>query len=257
MKLSSNPLNVLALLAILSLMAGTAAGAEGAAHHWGYSGEEGPKHWATMDDAFATCGVGKHQSPIDIESAVSKDLPPLQFAYRAVPLKVTDTGHSFQVNVPALSGGFIIGPDHYDLVQFHFHQPSEEVIKGHHYAMVAHLVHQNAKGELAVIAVMIKQGETNIFLQSVFDNFPAKGKLESSIAGAKLNLSDFIPQAQGYFTFSGSLTTPPCSENVRWFELKSPVEASAAQIRQFAIRYPNDARPIQALNGRVIEETKD
>lgn len=257
MNQSSNPVNVLALLAIASLASGTALGAEGAAHHWGYSGEEGPEHWASMDDAFATCGIGKHQSPIDIENAVSKDLPPLQFAYRAVPLKVTDTGHSFQVNVPALSGGITVGADHYDLVQFHFHQPSEEVIKGRHYAMVAHLVHQNAKGELAVVAVMIQQGETNSFLKSVFDNFPAQGKQESSIAGARLNLSDFIPQRQGYFTFSGSLTTPPCSENVRWFELKSPVEASSAQIKQFSSRYPNNARPTQALNGRVIEETQD
>jgi carbonic anhydrase len=257
MKLSSSPVTVSALLAIASLVAGTAAGAESAAHHWGYSGEGGPEHWASMDHAFETCGIGKHQSPIDIESAVPKDLPSLQFAYQPVPLAVTDTGHSFQVNVPAGSGGIAVGADHYDLVQFHFHHPSEEMKKGHRYSMVAHLVHQNAKGELAVVAVMIQEGESNGFLKSVFDNFPAEGKQESSVTGATLNLSDFIPQRRGYFTFSGSLTTPPCSENVRWIELKSVVEASAAQIKQFSSRYPNNARPIQALNGRVVEETRD
>jgi carbonic anhydrase len=245
------------LLGMASLAAAAGAGATEAGHHWGYSGEGGPEHWATMDDSFATCGIGKHQSPIDIESAVTKDLPPIQFAYQAVPLAVTDTGHSFQVSAAAGSGGITVGEEHYDLVQFHFHRPSEEAVQGHHYSMVAHLVHKNSKGDLAVVAVMIRKGQSNDFLKSVFDNFPAKGKQESSVEGATLNLNEFIPQKHGYFGFVGSLTTPPCSENVRWFVLKSAVEASAAQIKQFASRYPDNARPTQPLNGRVIEKTKD
>jgi carbonic anhydrase len=238
-------------------MAGAADAADAPAHHWGYSGENGPEHWAAMEDSFATCGVGKHQSPIDIKDAVKKSLPPIEFAYQATPLMVTDTGHSFQVNAAPGSGGITVGGERYDLVQFHFHRPSEESIDGRRYSMVAHLVHKNAKGELAVVAVLIRKGESNQFLKAVFDNFPASGKQESSVAGATVNLSELIPSKHGYFTFDGSLTTPPCSESVRWFVLKSAVEASESQIKQFASRYPHNARPTQPLNDRVIEETKD
>jgi len=243
--------------AAATLAAAAAAQADEHAH-WSYSGATGPAHWASEDPAYATCGSGKHQSPIDIEKAVTEPLPAIEFAYQPIPLTVTDTGHSFQVNVPAGSGGGItVGGEHYDLVQFHFHHPAEEHIHGHGYSMVTHLVHKNAKGELAVVAVLVRQGETNAFLKQVFDHFPAKGSPEESVAGATLNLAEFLPEHHGYYTFDGSLTTPPCSEHVRWFVLKSPVQASAAQVQQFAARYPNDARPVQALNDRTVEQTRD
>lgn len=225
--------------------------------HWSYSGVAGPEHWASEDPAFATCGTGRHQSPIDIENAVAEPLPPIEFAYQPIPLTVTDTGHSFQVNAPPGSGGITVGGEHYDLAQFHFHRPSEEEIHGHRYAMVAHLVHKNAKGELAVVAVLIHQGEANAFLKPVFDHFPVKGAPEASVAGAKLNLNEFLPPQRGYYTFEGSLTTPPCSEHVRWFVLKHAVQASPAQVQQFAVRYPHDARPVQPLNDRTVAETRD
>jgi carbonic anhydrase len=248
----------MALLPTLLLVAGTTpAGADEHAAHWSYSGETGPEHWASEDAAFATCGSGKHQSPIDIEAATTEALPAIEFAYRPIPLTVTDTGHSFQVNAPAGSGGITVGGDHYELVQFHFHRPSEERIHGKRDAMVAHLVHKNAKGELAVVAVLIHQGGANTFLKPVFDNFPPKGKPEQSVSGATLNLEEFLPQKRGYYTFDGSLTTPPCSEHVRWFVLKSPVNASAEQVRQFAARYPDDARPTQPLNDRQVVQTSN
>ena len=241
------------------LAAGTPAAttADAVPHHWSYSGETGPAHWGSEDEAFATCGSGKQQSPIDIGKSVKKDLPAIKFAYRPTPLKVTDTGHSFQVNAAAGSGGITVGDQHYDFVQIHFHEPSEELIHGHRYAMVAHIVHKNAKGELAVVAVLINKGKTNSFLQPVFDNFPAKGTPESAVAGTTINVTDLLPTSQGYFTFAGSLTTPPCSENVRWFVLKTPVEASEKQLNQFGARYHGNARPTQNLNGRTIEESKD
>jgi len=246
-----------ALLAAVAIGAGIpAAGADEHAH-WSYSGESGPEHWASEDPAFAECGSGRHQSPIDIETATSEELPAIQFDYRPIPLTVTDTGHSFQVNAPTGSGGITVGGERYELVQFHFHRPSEERIHGKRDAMVAHLVHKNAKGELAVVAVLIHQGGTNAFLKPVFDDFPPKGKPEQSVSGATLNLEEFLPQKRGYYTFDGSLTTPPCSEHVRWFVLKSPVEASAEQVRQFAARYPNDARPTQPLNDRQVVQTRN
>jgi carbonic anhydrase len=225
--------------------------------HWSYSGETGPEHWASEDPAFAACGVGKRQSPIDIEQAPAEALPPIEFAYQPIPLTVTDTGHSFQVNVPPGSGGITVGGEHYDLVQFHFHHPSEEEIHGRSYAMVTHLVHKNAKGELAVVAVLIRAGEANAFLKPVFDHFPAKGTPEASVSGATLDLKEFLPAQRGYYTFEGSLTTPPCTEGVRWFVLKRPVQASAAQVQQFAARYPRDARPVQPLNDRTVAATRE
>lgn len=246
-----------ALTCGISLGVAIGAFAADAPHaHWSYSGEAGPEHWGSEDPAFALCGTGKHQSPINIQKAVVKELPELKFNYRDTPLKVTDTGHSFQVNADSGSGGLTVGDDHYDFVQVHFHEPSEEHVHGKPYAMVAHLVHKNAKGELAVVAVLFRAGKTNEFLKPIFDNFPEKGTTETAVAGKTVNLADLLPKQHAYYTFTGSLTTPPCSENVRWFVLKTPVEASAAQLKQFGARYAHNNRPIQALNERVVEESK-
>jgi carbonic anhydrase len=254
---SSRHFGAAAWWAAAALAAGASAARAEEHAHWSYSGATGPEHWASEDAAYATCGSGKHQSPIDIEKTTVGPLPPIEFAYQPIPLTVTDTGHSFQVNAPAGSGGITIGADHYDLVQFHFHRPSEEEIHGRRESMVAHLVHKNASGDLAVVAVLIHTGEPNAFLKEVFDHFPAKGSTEAKVPGATLNLAEFLPPHRGYYTFEGSLTTPPCTEHVRWFVLKSPVQASAAQVQQFAARYPHDARPVQALNDRTVEETRD
>jgi carbonic anhydrase len=234
-----------------------AASAEESAPHWSYSGATGPEHWASEDPSYATCGTGKHQSPVDIDKTVAEPLPALEFSYQPFPLTVTDTGHYFLVNAPAGSGGITVGGEHYDLVQFHFHHPSEEEIHGKRYSLVAHLVHKNAKGELAVVAVLIRPGEANAFLKPVFDHFPPKGTPESSVSGTTLNLNDLLPAQRGYYTYDGSLTTPPCTEHVRWFVLKHPVQASAQQVQQFAARYPLDARPVQPLNDRTVAQTRD
>lgn len=239
-----------------TLIGGTAAVAEEHAAHWSYSGPQGPAHWGAEDPAFAACSTGTRQSPIDIETAATAALPAIQFAYKAFPLTVTDTHHTFQVNAPAGSGGITVGGDHYDLVQFHFHRPSEEVIHGKHDAMVAHLVHKNEKGELAVVAVLIRQGAANSFLKPIFDNFPSEGT-ESKVAGTDTDLMQLLPAKRGYYTFEGSLTTPPCSEHVRWFVLKDAVQASAGQVGQFAARYPHNARPTQPLNARNVEQSGD
>ena len=258
--MSRTPLLRLTAGLVAMLLALTGARAEeGHGPHWSYAGATGPEHWAEEDAAFAACGTGpgRHQSPINIDGAARQELPPIEFDYRPSPLKVTDTGHSFQVNVAPGSGGITIAGEHYDLVQFHFHRPSEETFQGHHYSMVAHLVHKNAKGELAVVAVQIRKGQENAFLKPIFDNFPAKGTQEQTVAGASVDLGRFVPAKLGYYTYEGSLTTPPCSEGVRWFELKSAVEASAAQLQEFAVRYPHNARPTQALNGRSVAQSKD
>ncbi len=244
------------LACALALCVSLPAQADAGPPHWSYSGETGPAYWESEDAAYATCGVGKRQSPVDIENTVVTDLPALKFSYKATPLNVTDTGHTFQVNAASGSGGLDVGEQHYDFVQVHFHEPSEEIVHGKRYAMVAHIVHKNAKGELAVVAVLIRIGKSNAFLKPIFDNFPAKGVAEDDVPGKTVDVSHLLPAQHGYYTFDGSLTTPPCSEHVRWFVLKTPAEASQAQVAQFRARYTHDNRPTQPLNGRKIEESR-
>jgi carbonic anhydrase len=225
-------------------------------HTWSYQGATGPSHWASENPEYAACGVGKRQSPINIVAAQKTPLPSIQFNYSPSPLTIIDNGHTIEVSYAP--GSFIvIDGQRYDLVQFHFHRPSEEHVDGRGYSMVAHLVHKNQKGEVAVVAVLLREGKTNAFLDSVWAHIPSDKGHEHAVAGATVNIAELLPAKQGYYTFEGSLTTPPCTEHVKWLVLKSPVELSAAQIGVFAKRYPNNARPLQALNDRVIRESVD
>lgn len=235
------------LAAMLPIAAGAVA-ASGPSHHWSYSGAEGPSHWSGL------CHSGKVQSPIDIHSADAraKALPPLKFSYRPTPLHIIDNGHSVQVAVP---GGNMLSAAGVQsaLVQFHFHDPSEEAIDGKHAPMVIHMVHKDAKGSLAVVAVLVRQGAANHTLETLWNHLPHKKEVEESPPGVVVDPSALLPKSHGYFTFMGSLTTPPCTEHVRWFVLKTPITASAEQIAKFKALYPGNARPVQPVNGREID----
>ena len=222
---------------------------------WTYKGPEGPSYWGKLDPAFATCAVGHAQSPIDIKDAKKSDLPPLKFDYKAVPLNIIDNGHTVQVNY-APGSTLTVGDKTYVLKQFHFHHPSEEHINGQGYDMVAHLVHADAGGHLAVVAVLLKKGPSNPFLNTVWTNIPKEKEKAVDVSGVSLNVNDLLPADHGYFTFAGSLTTPPCSEGVTWYVLKNQSSLSAEQLQAFAKIYPLNARPIQASNNREILETK-
>jgi carbonic anhydrase len=222
------------------------------APQWGYGGEHGPEKWGDMEAGFAACKLGKEQSPIDISNAKKSALPALDFEYTKSSAEVVNNGHTIQVNL--VNGGVLnLDGVPYKLVQFHFHTPSEEKINGKAYPMVAHLVHQNAKGQLAVVAVLLTEGKTNTVLGPVFKNLPqAEGSKKTF--GANFNAAGLLPAAHGYFKYVGSLTTPPCSEGVRWQVLKRPVEVSKAQIAAFRKLYNMNARPVQPLNDREVEE---
>lgn len=166
-----------------------------------------------------------------------------------------NNGHTVQVNL-ANAGGIEIDGKPYRLVQFHFHTPSEEHIAGKGFPMVAHFVHQAADGRLAVVAVLFKEGEKNQALDSVFNAMPDKAGEKAELA-TNFAPQTVLPQQQGYYAFAGSLTTPPCSEDVQWRVLKQPVELSHAQLAQFQHLYAKNARPIQALNGREVLESDD
>jgi carbonic anhydrase len=242
----------LCVIAMLAT-AGAARAAEGA--HWTYKGHGGPVEWGSMDAAFASCKLGKLQSPIDIVGAKPAKLSPIKFNYQPSPLKIIDNGHTIQVNYAP--GSFIVvGGVRYELVQFHFHHPSEEKIDGKAHEMVAHLVHKNAEGKLAVVAVLIDKGGASELVGTLWKNIPHEKEREATVDGVTIDVTQLLPENKDYYTFQGSLTTPPCSEGVTWFVLKAPVKIADAEIAAFAKIYPLNARPVQPLNGRTIETTK-
>jgi carbonic anhydrase len=240
----------------LAMAAGGAFAAQHAGDaHWAYTGHTGPAEWGAMNPDFATCKLGKHQSPIDIRSAKTADLPAIAFNYHPVPLDVIDNGHTIQVNYAP--GSWIdVGGTRYDLVQFHFHKPSEEKIDGNAHAMVAHLVHKDAAGKLAVVAVLLDGGGANPTIETIWKNLPKEKEKDVVVPGASIDATALLPKDHGYYTFTGSLTTPPCSEDVRWLVLKEPLRIENAEIAQFGKIYPMNARPTQPANGRPIEASR-
>jgi carbonic anhydrase len=246
----------LALGISLSLLPALVRAQESHPPHWTYSpGAEDPMKWGKLDPTYAACSIGHTQSPIDIKGAKKSDLPPLKFSYNAVPLNIIDNGHTIQVNY-ALGSTLTVGDKTYTLKQFHFHHPSEEHVNGKGYDMVAHLVHADADGHLAVVAVLLKEGAANPFLETVWKNIPAEKGKASDVASVSVNVTDLLPADHSYYTYAGSLTTPPCSEGVTWYVLKDTSTLSADQLAAFAKIYPLNARPIQPANGRELLETK-
>jgi carbonic anhydrase len=195
------------------------------------------------------------QSPIDIQKTVKADLPPIEFDYHPSPLRIVDNGHTVQVTY-APGSSIRAGDREYALKQFHFHRPSEESIHGRHYEMSLHLVHADAEGRLAVVAVLLDRGAENALVRELWSHLPKEKEKEETDAGVQVDAARLLPADRGYYTFEGSLTTPPCSENVTWLVLKQPSPVSAEEVSQFAKLYSNDARPIQPLNGRVVKETR-
>jgi carbonic anhydrase len=225
--------------------------------HWSYSGPTGPEKWSTLEQDFGSCGLGKTQSPIDIRDAEARKaaLPPIDFAYQASPLRVIDNGHTIQVNYAP--GSFIaVGGRRYELVQFHFHKPSEEKVNGKNYDMVAHLVHRDSAGKLAVVAVLLAKGTPNPLLDTLWSHIPTQKNEETVVEFAKINVADLLPESHAYYTFTGSLTTPPCTEGVTWLVLQHPTSVSAAQVARFGAVYPMNARPVQPRNGRTIQASR-
>lgn len=242
---------VLTLGLQISLSLVAAASADG--HGWSYSGHAGPAEWAKLDPAFATCGLGQLQSPIDIHGAKTAKLPAIRFDYRAGAPTIVDNGHTVQVNV-APGSAIEVGGERFELLQFHFHKPSEEMIDGQAHEMVVHLVHRNASGHLAVVAVLLDRGSENPLLAALWQRLPKEKEQEVRL-DLELDATALLPAERGYYTFQGSLTTPPCSENVRWFVLKHATSLGDSQLATFGKLYASNARPVQPLHDREILAT--
>lgn len=218
--------------------------------HWEYSGKGGPKNWGKIKSDYKACRLGKFQSPVDLKETIGADLPYLDISYKSVPLTLLNNGHTVQVNYPRGSGMLVDGTA-YQLLQFHFHTPSEHTINGKSYDMELHFVHKTKDGKLGVLGVMITEGKHNTAAQAIWDHLPMSKADPKTYNNVTINGSSLIPQKLSYFRLMGSLTTPPCSEGVNWHVMANPIEFSTRQIEKFKHAFSMNARPIQPTNSRL------
>jgi carbonic anhydrase len=225
-------------------------GAAKAAPHWDYEGEVGPQNWGDLQADFKVCKLGLEQTPIDLTGGMRGDAASVQFDYKPLPLRIVNTGHTIQVNADPGSN-CVIGGASYELLQFHFHHPSEHLLAGKGFDLECHFVHKSNAGALAVVGVFIRPGAPNATLQTLFGKMPKTEGPELK-TGDLVDPASLLPKAGGYFRYMGSLTTPPCSEGLTWTVYREPIEASVEQIRQFAALFQNNARPVQMRNRRFL-----
>lgn len=242
---------VLLLAIVLTGLAATAF-AQDEALHWEYEGEEGPENWGELADEFVLCGAGTAQSPIDVTGETELNLSDIHFDYNESALNIFNNGHTIQVNVDDGSTISYNGIT-YNLLQFHFHHPSEHTVDGVAADMEMHFVHIDPNsGNLAVVGVMLVAGEeASDSYAAVFDHLPAEVG-EPEAMGNTVDVASLLPENLLFTTYNGSLTTPPCSEIVRWLVLDTPMTLSSEQIETFAAIHEMNARPVQPLNGRDL-----
>lgn len=243
--------SLLATAALSTIAVSTVAGASGSSSHWTYEGAEGPAHWAALNAEFAACGAGMEQSPIDIDRAAAyfADVETIDRGWTSFKPAVVNNGHTIQANVP--DGNVTeFGGKHYDLLQVHFHSQSEHAFAGKRFPLEAHFVHKADDGSLMVLGVMLEAGAENEELAKIWRAMPSfEGEMQSSDL---IDLGGLIPKNSKVFRYAGSLTTPPCSEIVNWTVFENPVEVSDEQIKAFTSIYPENARPLQSVNRRLI-----
>lgn len=216
---------------------------------WSYKGATGPEAWGSLGKDYAACGQGTAQSPVDLAAPIPAEIDPVAVRWEAdMDGQVINNGHTIQVNVPN-SSIVKVGAKSYELVQFHFHHPSEHLIEGKPLAMEVHFVHRSAAGDLAVIGVLFEEGAENAALAPIWSAMPGQ-KGDGPIVPVAPRA--FLPADKAQFRYAGSLTTPPCSEVVTWIAYRTPIQASRAQIAAFAELFPMNARPPQPLNRRFL-----
>lgn len=216
---------------------------------WGYGAENGPRIWGRLGPQYGLCTAGERQSPINLVDAKPAPLPALVFRYRSNVPRILNNGHTVEV-LPTEKNWIEFEDAPYELLQFHFHTPSEHMAAGQSFDMEIHLVHRDEKGSLAVVGVLVRRGLAHRFFDVLVDHLPATG--EPVPMHRALDASELLPSVRQAFHYEGSLTTPPCSEGVKWFLLATPIEASDAQLAAFEAVLQGNSRPVQRLNGRDL-----
>jgi len=223
----------------------------GGAGSWSYHGDTGPEHWGDLKEDYIMCKIGKNQSPVDISRIVEAELKDIEINYSPGATSLLHNGHTVKVSYE--SGSYIVVDGiKFELKQFHFHAPSEHTVKGKSYPFEAHFVHADKDGNLAVIGVLFKEGKENPVIKKLWENLPSHVGEKVKLAH-KINAYDLLPQKKKYYRYSGSLTTPPCSEGVRWIVMTAEMEMSKEQIEKFRKLMGGDTnRPVQPINARMI-----
>ncbi|HSG88146.1 MAG TPA: carbonic anhydrase family protein [Pseudomonadales bacterium] len=228
--------------------------------YWSYEDDTGPLHWATLSAEYAGCAIGTEQSPIDLSDARVSTLPEIVRSYSAASVRIVhhehivdviDNGHTIQINYD--EGSVLdVGGEQFELVQYHFHAPSEHTVDGRHYPMEMHLVHRSETGHLAVIGVLIAEGAHNTAFDPVWANLPSFPGAQVHLEHLQVDIDDLLPATHRTWRYRGSLTTPPCSEGVEWIVMHDPVTLSSAQIAAFTAIFDGNNRPVQAVGSRSI-----
>jgi carbonic anhydrase len=247
-------LGLLFLAVVAGLSGSPAVSAEHPAEqgkHWSYAGDTGPAHWGELNPQYSACSLGKAQSPVDIVQPQYGKLPSIQFNYQPSALAIVNNGHTIQVNY-APGSSIVLDGKTYELVQFHFHHLSETTLNGQHTPLEGHLVHKSKDGNLVVVAVLFAEGPANPAIKTVWSSLPKEEGAESKPEAVQVNAAQLLPDKHTYYTFPGSLTTPPCSEGVTWLVMAHKMTVSKEQIDAFAALYPNNYRSVQPLDGRTI-----
>jgi carbonic anhydrase len=226
-------------------------------NHWAYHGENGPQAWGQLNPEFKLCAAGQRQSPINIDESSTLQGPaePLRFNYQPSTGSVVHNGYTIQVDVVG-DNAVTVRDSTFKLVQLYFHTPSEIRINDRSAAMSAYLVHKNDKGQLAVVAVLLDPGAANALINTVWTYMPLDAGDRVRLPADAINLNELLPKDQRYYQFMGSLTTPPCTEGVLWLVLKQTTPISPEQLKLFTQLFPNNARPVQALNGRPVRNAQ-
>ena len=248
----------ISIMCVLMCLTGCAIQTHTEKVEWGYEAENGPDVWGQLSPEYSLCAEGKHQSPIDLVNPTPAELPPIFCEYyRTTDLNIRNNGHTIEVSYP--EGSWIeVDGVRYQLLQFHFHAPSEHTVAGESFDMEMHLVHKSEAGSLAVVGLLIEKGKHNSELESVWAHLPDTAGETRNIENVNIDLQLMLSPTgtaqtvSDYYRYDGSLTTPPCSEEVQWIVLTTPIEMSEAQIAAFKAIIHNNNRPVQPLNGRKL-----
>lgn len=237
----------------LSLLAAITLGGT-QAQDWDYGTVHGPEHWSELSRDYHLCKAGRNQSPVDIRDPISADLPVLELTYQPTLAKILNNGHTIEVDFNLLVNKLSIGNHDYLLQQIHFHTPSEHHLNGQEFPLEAHFVHRDSQGNLAVVAVLFDLGPLNPSLDSLWALLPEEPGLQKDLT-SPLDPASLIPASRDYFRYSGSLTTPPCSEGVLWIVLKNHFTATDQEIAKFAhLVHGHNNRSVQPAFAREILE---
>lgn len=228
--------------------------------HWGYEADNGPSRWGELNADWVLCAEGKHQSPIDLTGAKQENLEQMKLSIPVMDLKIVhqkevlellDNGHTIQINHDK-GGTLEIGNEIYGMLQGHFHSPSEHTVNGRHYPMEMHLVFSSKDKKLAVIGLFIEEGQHNSTIDIILSNLPKETGQEVHHENVQVSFLNLLPKNQETYRYQGSLTTPPCYEDVRWFLFVEPIQLSSKQIKAFQKKFYGNNRPPQPLNDRTL-----